>query len=85
MALTSPRHDDIVIQRRFREDTTTHLVKQVYAVTYPGHTDLGTECDGYPEAEHLAFRLAEKQGLTVWYEESSLSVKTLVKSFRDDS
>jgi hypothetical protein len=85
MASTSPRYDDIVIERRFREDTTTHLVKQVFAVTYPGHTDLGTECESYPEAEHLAFTLAEKQGLTVWYEESSLSGKTLVKSFRVDS
>ena len=39
MASTQKRHDDIVIQRRFGQNVSTHAVKQVYAVTYPGHTD----------------------------------------------
>ena len=35
MASTQPRHGDIVIQRRFGANASTHAVKQVYAVTYP--------------------------------------------------
>ena len=36
MAPTQPRHDDIIIRRRFGEHASTHAVKQIYAVTYPG-------------------------------------------------
>jgi len=83
MALPQQRHDDIVIQRRFGEHASTHAVKQVYAVTYPEHTDHGTERESYGEAEQVALTLAEGQGLSVWYEESPQSGKrTLVKSFR---
>jgi len=86
MASIQPRHDDIVIQRRFGEQPATHAVKQVYAVTYPGHTDQGTERESYSEAEQMALKLAEDQGLSVWYEENPQSGRrTLVKSFRGSS
>ena len=81
---TQPRHDDIIIRRRFGEQPVTHAVKQIYAVTYPGHTDQGAERDNYPEAEEVALRLGQEQRRSVWYEESPQSGKrTLVKSFRD--
>jgi hypothetical protein len=84
MAPPQQRHDDIVIQRRFGEDAATHAVKQVYAVTYPGHMDHGTERESYDEAEQVALQLAEAHGLSVWYEENPQSGrKTLVKSFRN--
>jgi len=77
------RHDDIVIQRRFGENASTRTVKQLYAVTYPDHTDQGTERESYDEAEQIALTLAEEKGLTVWYEENPHSGRsTLVKSFR---
>jgi hypothetical protein len=84
MPPTQPRHDDIIIRRRFGEHAATHTVKQIYAVTYPGHTDRGTEHDNYGDAEAAAIGLAEGQRRSVWYEESPDSGKrTLVKSFRD--
>ena len=84
MAPTQPRHDDIIICRRFGEHASTHLVKQIYAVTYPGHTDLGAEHETYDEAEEVALALAKGKGRAVWYEESPQSGRrTLVKSFRD--
>ena len=84
MASTQKRHDDIVIQRRFGEHASTHAVKQIYAVTYPDHTDQGTECETYGEAERIALKLAEEKGLSVWYEENPHSGRrTLVKSFRE--
>jgi hypothetical protein len=82
MAPTQPRHNDIIIRRRFGEDASTHAVKQIYAVTYPGHTDEGAEHDNYGEAEEVALRLAQDQGRSVWYEENPQSGRrTLVKSF----
>jgi hypothetical protein len=84
MAPTQPRHDDIIIRRRFGEHASTHIVKQIYAVTYPGHTDQGTEHDNYADAEEAALGLAQGQGRAVWYDESPRNGKrTLVKSFRD--
>ncbi len=84
MAPTHPRHDDIIIHRRFGEHASTHTVKQIYAVTYPGHTDRGAERESYREAEEAALELAQEQGRSVWYEESPQSGRrTLVKSFRD--
>ena len=86
MASTQTRHDDIVIERRFGENASTHTVKQVYAVTYPDHADRGTEHESYGEAERVALELAEERRLSVWYEESPQSGKrTLVKSFRDSN
>jgi len=83
MVSTQQRHDDIVIQRRFGENASTHAVKQLYAVTYPDHTDQGTERESYGEAEQIALTLAEEKGLSVWYEENPHSGRrTLVKSFR---
>ena len=81
---TQPRHDDIIIRRRFGEQPVTHAVKQIYAVTYPGHTDQGAERDDYHEAEQVALGLAQEQRRSVWYEENPHSGRrTLVKSFRD--
>jgi hypothetical protein len=80
---THPRHDDIIIYRRFGEQASTHLVKQLYAVTYPGHNDMGTEHETYGKAEEVALGLAEGQGRSVWYEESPQSGRRkLVRSFR---
>jgi hypothetical protein len=84
MAPTQPRHNDIIIRRRFGEDASTHAVKQIYAVTYPGHTDQGAEHDNYGEAEEVALRLARDQGRWVWYEENPQSARRkLVRSFSD--
>ncbi len=83
MAPTQKRHNDIVIQRRFGENASTGAVKQVYAITYPDHTDQGTERESYGDAERIALTLAEEKGLSVWYEENPHSGRrTLVKSFR---
>lgn len=79
---TQPRHDDIIVRRRFGEHAVTHAVTQIYAVTYPGHTDEGAERDSYRDAEAAALRLAEERGCSVWYEENpSSSRRTFVKSF----
>jgi hypothetical protein len=60
------------------------VVTQIYAVTYPGHTDRGEEHENYDEAETAALEVAKGQGRSVWYEESPQSGRrTLVKSFRD--
>jgi hypothetical protein len=84
MAPTQPRHDDIMIRRRFGEHPSTHTVKQIYAVTYPGHTDHGTERENYADAEEAALGLANAQGRAVWYEENPQDARrTLVKTFRD--
>jgi hypothetical protein len=84
MAPTQPRHDDIIIRRRFGEHASTHAVKQLYAVTYPGHSDQGAELENYDEAEQAALGLAKGRGSSVWYEESPQSGRrTFVKSFRD--
>ena len=86
MDSTHKRHDDIIIQRRFGENTLTHAVKQFYAVTYPGHSDQGTERRSYDEAERIALTLAEEKGLSVWYEENPQDGRrTLVKSFRNSN
>jgi hypothetical protein len=77
------RHDDIVIQRRFGEHASTHAVRQIYAVTYPHHTDLGVEQESYADAERVALALAEQGGVSAWYEETPNSERrTLLKSFR---
>jgi len=43
----------------------TGAVKQVYAVTYPDHTDQFTERESYDEAEQIALTLAEEKGVSV--------------------
>jgi hypothetical protein len=86
MLPTQPRHDDIVISRRFGQHPSTHMVKQIYAVTYPGHTDQGAEHENYDEAEEVALGLAKGKRRSVWYEETPHSGRrTLVKDFRDPS
>jgi hypothetical protein len=85
MASAQKRHDDIIIQRRFGENASTHAVTQIYAITYPGHSDQGTDVS-YDEAERIALKLAEEKGLSVWYEENPQSGRrTLVKSFRNSN
>jgi len=74
----------VIIQRRFGEDPSTLAVKQLYGITYPGHTDRGTEHASYNEAEDIALALASDKAVSVWYEENPHSGRrTLVKSFRD--
>ena len=58
MTSVQQRHGDIVIQRRFGQHSSTHAVKQIYAVTYPAHGDEGTERQSYEEAEQSALKLA---------------------------
>jgi hypothetical protein len=83
MDSTHKRHNDIVIERRFRENASTHAVTQVYAVTYPDHTDRGQEHGSYEDAERVALALAEQAGVSAWYEETPHSLKrTLLKGFR---
>ena len=66
MGSTPQRHEDIVIQRRSGENALTGAVTQIYAVTYPDHTDQGTERESYSEAEEMALTLAEEKGISVW-------------------
>ena len=83
MAPTHPRHDDIIIRRRFALHASTHAIKQIYAVTYPGHTDQGAEHETFSEAEEVATGLAKERAGSVWYEESPQSGRrTLVNNFR---
>lgn len=77
------RHDDIVIQRRFGEHAATRTMRQIYAVTYPDHTDAGLEHTTYADAERAALDLAERAGVAAWYEETPNSERrTLLKNFR---
>jgi len=62
MPPTQPRHDDIIIRRRFGEHPSTHTVKQIYAITYLGHNDQGAERENYGEAEKVALALAQEEG-----------------------
>ena len=83
MVFIQIRHDDVVIQRRVRVQDAMHAVTQVYAVTYPGYDDRGTECRQYEDAERAALEVAETRGVSVWYEECPQSGRrNLVKSFR---
>jgi hypothetical protein len=83
MASTQPRSDDVIIQRRFGESRVTHAVTQIYAITYPGHTDRGTEHESYPEAEATAIALGRDLKVTVWFEENPQSGRrTLLEDFR---
>ena len=63
MPPTQPRHDDIIIRRRFGEHPSTHTVKQIYAVTYPGHTDEGAEREHYREADPMKLKISATQWL----------------------
>ena len=84
MAPTQPRHDDIIIRRRFGEHAASRTVRQSYAITYPGHTDHGAERATYGDAEAAALGLAQIERRAVWYEETPQSGRrTFVKSFRE--
>ena len=83
MRSTQPRHDDIIIRRTFGEHAATRTMKQRYAVTYHGRTEVGGDHETYGDAEVSAIALAQGQGGSVWYEETPQSGRrTLVKSFR---
>lgn len=83
VASTQTRHEDVIVQRRFGKDSSTGAVKQLYGVTYPGHTDRGTEHESYSEAEETALAIGRDHGVSVWYEETPQSGRrTLIGSFR---
>jgi hypothetical protein len=83
VASTQTRHDDVIIQRRFGESKATRAVTQIYAITYPGHTDRGSEHETYGEAEEMAIALGKDRKVTVWFEETPQSGKrTLLSDFR---
>ncbi len=83
MTPTHKRHDDIVVQRRFAEHAPTHMVTQVYAVTFPGHTDRGVEQVTYADAERIALARAEQDAVSAWYEETPNNHKAvLIGDFR---
>ena len=83
MAAVLKRDDDIVIIRRFGEETRSQTIKNVYGVTYPGHNDLGSECHSLSEAETKASQLAEQRGVSVWYEANPRTREgTLLVSYR---
>lgn len=83
MASTQTRHDDVIIQRRFGQSKSTGLVTQLYAITYPGHSQRGSEHDSYGDAEQTAIGLGRDRGVTVWFEEAPTSGKrTLIENFR---
>jgi hypothetical protein len=57
---------------------------QIYAITFPGHTDRGSEHESYPEAEKIAIALGKERNVTVWFEENPQSGRrTLLNDFRN--
>ena len=83
MMSTQPRHDDIIIRRRFGEHAATHSVKQLYVIICQGQIDVSGEHEIYDNAEASAIALAQGHGRSVWYEENPQSGRrTLVKTFR---
>jgi hypothetical protein len=82
MVSTQTRHDDVIIQRRFGQSKST-LVTQIYAITYPGHSDHGTEQESYDEAEAMAIALGKDRKVSVWFEETPYGGRrTLLSDFR---
>jgi hypothetical protein len=83
MASTQTRHDDVIIQRRFGRSKSTGAVTQIYAITYPGHADVGSEHESYAEAAEKAIPLGKERKVAVWFEETPQSGKrTLLEDFR---
>jgi hypothetical protein len=83
MVTTQTRHQDVIIQRRFGQSKSTGAVTQRYAITYPGHSDLGSEHEIFAEAEQMAIALGRERKVTVWFEETPQSGKrTLLEDFR---
>ena len=83
MASTQTRHDDVIVQRRFGPSKTTRATLQIYAVTYPGHTDQGSEHESYTEAEAMAIALGKDRKVSVWFEETPYGGRrTLLSDFR---
>jgi len=83
MLSTQTRHDDVIIQRRFGRSASTGAVTQIYAITYPGHSDLGHEHESYGEAEAMAIALGGDRKVSVWFEETPQSGRRiLIGDFR---
>jgi len=83
VASTQTRHDDVIVQRRFGQSATTRAVTQIYAITYPGHTDRGSEHESYTEAEQIAIALGRDRKVSVWFEETPYGGRrTLLSDFR---
>ncbi len=55
------KFDDIVIIRRSHSDTRSGKHGEVFAVTYLGNNDIGTECYTRAEADAQAKALAAKK------------------------
>ncbi len=78
MAPTQTRHDDVVVQRRFGQSASTRAVTQIYAITYPGHSDRGSEHESYAEAEEMAIAIGRDHKVTVWFEETPQSGRRIL-------
>ena len=52
-------------------------------MTYPGHTDKGSELESYDEAEAMAIALGKDRKVAVWFEETPYGGRrTLLSDFR---
>ena len=76
------KFDDIVIIRRSHSDTRSGKHVEVFAVTYLGNNDVGTECHTRAEANAQAKVLAAKKKMAVWYEHDPGGGGVLVESHR---
>jgi hypothetical protein len=70
LASIQTRHDDVIVQRRFAQSPATRAMRQIYAITYPGHTDHGSEHESYDDAEATAIALGKERKVSVWFEET---------------
>jgi hypothetical protein len=62
------RLDDVVIVRRSSVDLLGGDDVELFAVTYPGVDDIGTECDTRADADAKAAVRARKEQVSVWYD-----------------
>jgi hypothetical protein len=77
--------DDIVIIRRTGTEAGSGRVVEVFAITYPGHTDIGTECRTSKGADRKGRALARERRVTLWYEDGLIAgTGELVESFRPE-
>jgi len=80
---TQTRHDDVIVQRRFGQSKSTLATLQIYAITYPGHTDRGSELESYDQAEAMAIAIGKDRKVAVWFEETPYGGRrTLLSDFR---
>ena len=62
------RLDDVVIVRRSSVDLLGGNDVELFAVTYPGVDDTGTECHSRADADVKAAVRARKELVSVWYD-----------------